>query len=91
MSDPAIIPVAGSAFTKIATAVKIGQVHLKDMTPYYVYTYRDTGGAAPIYPGDLDECVDFVGKSMAISSANAIDIYMATAKDDGGGSVRVDL
>jgi hypothetical protein len=91
MADPSIVPVVGNNFTKVATNVTSGQIHILDTSPYYVYTYRMNGQPAPTYPADLDECTDFVGKSMSISAAAAIDVYLATAKDDGGGSVRVDL
>lgn len=91
MSDPVLLLIDGEDFTKVATAVKTGQIHIKDTHPHYLYTYRDTGEAAPIYPDDLDECVDFISPSMSISSTNSIDVYMATAKDDAGGKVRVDL
>jgi hypothetical protein len=91
MPDPALIDVLGDDFTKVATAVRSGYVHIKNTSPHYVYTYRLTGEDAPVYPDDLDECVDFEGQSMPICNLELIDVYLATAKDDGGGKVRVDL
>ena len=91
MPDPLIVPIAGDDFTKVATAVRSGQVHILNTSPHYIYTYRITGEVAPVYPDDLDECVLFEGQSMPICSLELIDVYMATAKDDGGGKVRVDL
>lgn len=91
MADPLLVAIAGEDFTKVATAVKTGQIHIKDTHPHYIYTYRDTGEDAPDYPDDLGECVDFQNPSMFISSSVSIDVYMATAKDDRGGKVRVDL
>lgn len=91
MPDPNLIDIAGDDFTKVATSVRTGQIHIKDTKPHYVYTYRLTGEAAPTYPDDLDECVVFEGPSMPICHLSLIDVYLATIKNDGGGKVRVDL
>ena len=91
MSDPVLVPIDGEDFTKVATAVKTGQVHIMDTGPHYIHTYRDTGEDAPTYPDDLGECIAMNETSIPISSSTSIDVYFATAKDDGGGRVRVDL
>lgn len=85
MADPVIVACAAGAWTKIATAVTIGQVHVKDTDAAYLHTYRMTGQPAPVAQS---EGVAFTG-SVPIESVDDIDVYVWAA--GAAGSVRVDL
>ena len=89
MANPEVIPCPKDDWTKIATNVTTGQVHklLKD-PGIYLFTYRDTGDAAPT---DLSDAVPLFdeGNQVQISNISGIDIYVYTK--GAAGSVRVDL
>lgn len=86
MADPVIVPCPVNAWTKVATNVKTGLVHILKTDPaVYKQTYRLTGGAAPT---NDDGAVPFCGQ-LEISSTDAIDVYIKAVLEDG--NVRVDL
>lgn len=89
MANPIIVACSADTWTKVATNVTTGQVHIKNTRPVvYLHTYRMTGDAAPA-AGDSSEGVQFDGPSTPISAAAAIDVYIMPR--DVAGSVRVDV
>lgn len=89
MADPVIVPCAADVWTKVATNVTTGQVHIKDTAPgTYLQTYRMTGGAAPA-AGDPSEGVQINGPSVPIEATAGIDVYIMPRGADG--AVRVDV
>ena len=85
MANPVLVVCPAGAWTKVATNVTTGYIHVLDNSPSaYYQTYRTTGGAAPT---DLTEAVKFDG-SMEIKSSVGIDVYVWANGDIG--SVRVD-
>jgi len=91
MADPAIVACPVNTWTKVATSVASGQVHIirtagsGGESLVYLQTYRTTGGSAPTL---RSEGVPFYG-SVDIESSFDIDVYvMATGA---AGSVRVDV
>ena len=86
MADPVLIVCNKDAWTKVATAVRNGNIHIDKSTVSYLQTYRDTGGAAP---SGRDEGVRIPIGGAAIASKNDIDVYIYAQKEDG--KVRVDL
>lgn len=89
MANPAIVACPVNVWTKVATNVTTGQVHIKDTRPgVYLHTYRMTGGAAPT-AGDPSEGVQFDGPSTPIAAAAAIDVYIMPRNS--AGAVRVDV
>lgn len=92
MADPAIVACTAGAWTKIATNVTGGTVHLlTGVSQPWLQTYRDTGGAAPTL---RSEGIEFgkdslSGETEAISASAGIDVYLWP--DDSNGTVRVDL
>lgn len=92
MANPVIVPCTGKAWTKIATNVTSGIVHLqKAVEQSWYQTYRDTGDSAP---SGLAEIIPFgkdskTGQTEVIDSAIGIDVYVYPSKRDG--EVRVDL
>lgn len=94
MADPLIVlcPIAGTGWTKVATNVTSGIIHLFDGKDQAWYqTYVTTGGTAPT---DLSKAVKFgkdslSGETEDISFAAGADVYLKPSQKDG--SVRVDL
>jgi len=88
MADPVIVPCTAGVWTKVATNVTAGLIHIKDNFSEWQQTYKDTGGAAPTN-GDYSTSVAFVNPTMEISASAGIDVYLDPRKT--AGSVRVDL
>lgn len=89
MADPAITAIPKDVWTKVATNVTTGMIHILNVDPNnYLYTYRDTGGGAPANPTTDPEAVPF-NPALQISAAAGIDVYVMTRGVNG--SVRVDL
>ena len=92
MADPEIIPCPFGVWTKVATAVQSGVIHLQEGVEQKWYqTYRETGGSAP---SDLTEIIPFGIDSESrlteeINANTPIDVYIRPSKKDG--LVRVDL
>lgn len=86
MADPAVVDCPKGVWTKVATNVTTGLVHILKTDPSaYYQTYRDTGGAAP---ADLSDAVPF-DSPLQISASAGIDVYVQPNGEDG--SVRVGL
>lgn len=87
MANPAVVVCAANQWTKVATSVTSGQLHLLSRAPsQYSHTYRDTGQAAPT---DLSEAVVIDRVSIPISAPVNIDVYVYA--HGVAGNVRVDL
>lgn len=87
MANPAVVACTKDAWTKVATNVTAGQVHILSKAPsQYAHTYRLTGEAAPT---TLTEAVVVSQISLPISAAAAIDVYVYAY--GAAGSVRVDV
>lgn len=85
MADPVITPCTKDAFTKIATNVTSIRAFALDFAPTaYLWTYRDTGGAAPSSQAELVPFVDRLEETFAV----AADVYVYPKSKDG--SIRVD-
>lgn len=92
MADPVIVACAANAWTKAATAVQSGFIHLQDGVDQIWYqTYKDTGEAPP---ADLATAQIFgkdtkSGLTEDIGASVPIDVYVYPTQK--AGSVRVDL
>jgi hypothetical protein len=87
MANPAVTACTKDAWTKVATSVTSGQVHILSNAPnQYSHTYRVTGDPAPT---TLAEAVTLSQVSTPISSPSNIDVYIYA--HGAAGSVRVDL
>lgn len=86
MANPAIVACAADAWTKVATNVTTGMVHVKMSRPSYSQTYRLTGEAAPT---DLTDAIPLPDGSHAISATAGIDVYIWSHQY--AGAVRVDV
>jgi hypothetical protein len=87
MADPTVVTCAKDAWTKVATNVTAGKVHILSGAPsQYSHTYRATGGSAPT---TLAEAVAVSVVSLPISASAAIDVYLYA--HGAAGSVRVDV
>jgi hypothetical protein len=86
MADPVIVPCPVGAWTKVATNVTTGVIHILKTDPdAYFQTYRVTAGAAPTLDS---EAVPFKD-SLQISASAGIDVYVWCKGV--AGSVRADL
>lgn len=86
MADPVVVPCPADAWTKVATNVQTGVVHVTAVKPnVYLQTYRETGEAAPTNKADA---VPFT-TPLTISASTGIDVYVQPV--GAAGSVRVDL
>ncbi len=88
MTNPATVTLAGGAWVKVLTNVKMGQVWIKKrLSADYQQTYRDTGDPAPT---DLTDAVDFDKSGhMPVQSSVPIDVYVYNP-DSEDGEARVD-
>lgn len=87
MANPAVTACAKDAWTKVATNVTAGKVHILNKAPsQYAQTYRLTGETAPT---TLAEAVVMTDATFTISAAAAIDVYVYAYGV--AGSVRVDV
>ena len=95
MADPTLVTCTADAWTKVATNVTTGVIHIITNVPgQYLQTYRDTGGAAPSgSPGE--EAVLIPADEISIAAAAGIDVYIyvktAPTSTAVNGRVRVDL
>lgn len=90
MANPVIVPCPVDVWTKVATNVTTGVIHIKDTKPgSYLQTYRMTGEAAPHNTDDLPEGVTINGPREAIEATAGIDVYIMPRGV--AGSVRVDV
>lgn len=86
MANPVIVPCPAGEWTKVATNVTSGQIHIKDTRPgVYLQTYRTSGEAAPTVQA---EGVAIVGPSVPVQATAGIDVYIWPV--GAAGSVRVD-
>jgi hypothetical protein len=86
MPDPVIVPCPKGEWTKIATNVTQGNVHLIDTRATYLQTYRETGEAAPT---EVVEGVSIPRPGAPIAAVSGIDVYIWCER--AAGSVRVDV
>ena len=87
MANPAVTACTKDAWTKVATSVTSGQIHILSKAPrQYAHTYRLTGGDAPT---TLAEAVVIESTSIPISAPANIDVYLYAF--GAAGSVRVDV
>lgn len=86
MADPVVVSCTKDVWTKVATNVTTGVVHILKTDPdAYYQTYRVTTNPAPT---DLTDAVPF-DTPLQISAGAGIDVYIQPKNVDG--SVRVDL
>lgn len=85
MADPSVVACPKDVWTKVATGVTAGVIHILKTDTEYSQTYRATTNPAPT---DLADAVP-LNTPFQISAAAAIDVYIQPKGIDG--SVRVDL
>ena len=87
MADPVVIECPQEVWTKVATNVMTGIVHVKEgINLNWFQTYRNTGNPAPT---NLEDAVNLIKPMELISNTIGIDIYVYPMRGDG--TVRVDL
>lgn len=92
MADPVTVACTAGQWTKVATNVTGGIVHLlTGVTQLWLQTYRLTGVAAPTLKSEgIPFGKDSISKETeSISASAAIDVYVWPTQSNG--SVRVDL
>lgn len=86
-ANPVTITCTADTWVLVADGVTTGSIYLLDRSPAkYLQTIRVDGDAAPT---DLSDAAEVTGKSVAISSDDAIDVYIYAV--GAAGKVRVDL
>lgn len=86
MANPVIVPCPVDVWTKVATNVTSGVIHILSKSPdVYTQTYRLTAAGAP---ADETESVPF-DTPLQISAGAGIDVYIMPK--GAAGSVRADL
>jgi hypothetical protein len=91
MGNPVVTTIPNGVWTKVATNVLTGNVHIIESKVTYLQTFRLTGEAAPTL---RDEGVELFTKCITerIQSADAIDVYVWCVDNDGkDGKIRVDV
>jgi len=87
MADPVIISLTKGAIELVTTNQTSGFIHAIGGPSRYVYSYRDTGNAAPT---DKGEFVSFSEDgTIGISASAGIDVYVISLGENG--KVRIDL
>ena len=90
MANPVLVACAKNVWTKVATNVTTGQVHIKNNKPEkYLSTYRSNGELSPDDLDDLEEGIPLIYPSTPIEATAGIDVYIMPRGEDG--SVRVDV
>lgn len=72
MSNPVLVPTT-TIWSAVATSVTSGVIWLADTRPNYLYTYRESGDAAPT--DDTDARI-VVSNKIKISHSTPIDVYV---------------
>lgn len=72
MANPVLVPTT-AAWAAVATSVTGGVIWLADTRPKYLYTYRESGDAAPA--DDTDARI-VVSNKIKISHSTPIDVYV---------------
>ena len=86
MADPDVQSLPKDTWTKVATNVTTGFIHIINIKPgVYMQTYRDTGGSAPTLK---TEGVP-MKRTEPISNTTGIDVYVYPIAK--AGLIRVDL
>lgn len=85
MANPVFKDCPKNVWTKVATAVTQGVVHIVDGQASYLQTYRETGGAVPTA---RTEGVSIVPPGERIGAPVAVDVYVYCTGH--AGRVRVD-
>jgi hypothetical protein len=76
MANPVSIALTADVWTAVATNVAVGRVRLGNSSGKYLYTYRETGGAAPTHEND-NGLADIVHSNyLEISHSTPVDTYM---------------
>lgn len=87
MANPVIVACPADTWTKVATAVQVGNVWTKDVPKGgLLQTYRITTNPAPT---DLTDAMPIAQPGIPINSSFSIDVYIFAK--NGAGSVRVDV
>ena len=88
MANPVLVACPAGQWTKVATAIQSGAVHIVNMDPdKYNYTYRETGGTAP---STFDEAVPFEKTiNFGGPEVTGLDIYVWPM--GAAGKVRTDI
>ena len=74
MANPLSVPCAIDTWVKVATAVQYGRMWIANIKPSsYLWTYRETGGAAPT---TIDDGMPVTGLEVEIDHSTAIDVYI---------------
>ena len=87
MASPVLVPLVANVWTLVATAITNADLQLKRITANsgYLWTYVNTGGAAPV---DDSEAIPIRDKFLRIEITPAVDVYV---KCTHAGIVRVDV
>jgi hypothetical protein len=89
MANPNVVACPVGEWTKVATNISLGMIWRMDTSPStYLYTYRDTGEAAPTEKTEGVPIFTEEEQNYEQISATNIDIYIWPIKE--AGSVRVD-
>ena len=78
MANPVVVPCTQDAWTKVATGVTTGVVHILKTDPdKYLQTYRVSADPAPV---DNSDAVPF-DTPLQISAAALIDVYIQRSEE----------
>jgi len=92
MASAVVVSCTADAWTKVATNLPAATVHILDSIPsQYLYTYRDTTGAAPSGTPGAEAVVMRFGEPLTVqvyTGGTNFDLYVYAK--GGTGSVRVD-
>lgn len=88
MANPILVDCPEGEWTKVATALQSGSIHISSTAPdLYGYTYRDTGGVAPTLFTEaipMTPTLNFGGAELS-----GIDVYVWPV--GAAGKVRADI
>jgi hypothetical protein len=88
MANPAIVTCAKDVWTLVASGITEGAIYNMSPTVPFMQTYRMGGSSAPASDVDAFPAFSDAYAPLAISAAEAIDVYMKAVGI--AGSVRVD-
>lgn len=86
MADPLLVACPVDTWVLVATNVTRGNIDLKDSSPNYKRTYRDTGNPAPT---NDDDALDLPLAGAEIDNDTPIDVYVKAKVTSGSVLVQV--
>lgn len=82
MADPVAVALTADTWELVASNVTSGMIRRGESNDEILYTYRETGGAAPTHVNDNGLATLALDRFIEISHGSPADIYLRSNGDD---------